>query len=67
MRGIAIGVQQQDRDRFDAALLQRPRKRAHGVLVELLVHASVGEQPLAHFEARASRFTSGSCLEKNRL
>jgi hypothetical protein len=49
---IAVGVEEQHRDRLDALAAQLARQLAHRGLVERLVRAAVGAQPLGHLEAQ---------------
>ena len=52
VRGIAVGVQQQHGHRLDVLAGQLTRQRAHRRLVERLVRAAVGAQPLGHFKTQ---------------
>ena len=55
MRGIAIGVEEADRDRLRARLAQRARRAAHRLLVERRDDGAVAVDALRHFEPAASR------------
>ena len=54
VRGIAIGVQQQDCDSLDAAILERADERPDCLFIERLVHGAIGAQSLGHFEAHGA-------------
>ena len=55
VRRVQVRVQEADRDRLDACLLQRPHSLAHLCVVELDQHVAVGDgDPLLHGQAVAA-------------
>lgn len=62
--GIAVGVHEADRDRFDPVARQRAGNLAQPSFVERQEPLAAGVDPLAHFVAQMARHDRGRTLER---
>ena len=64
MRRIGVGMEQADRDAFDAGVFERADRCRRRVFVERRQHLAGGIEPLVHFQAQIARHQRHRPFEK---